>query len=65
MMALPPLRRIVERGYGSSVLECGHVVTTPHHPSLRTRCTVCLPLAERQAYIAKKKQKRHILVGQC
>jgi hypothetical protein len=55
---LPPLRRITERGAGSSVLECGHVVNTPHNPnSLRARCATCLPLAARLHYLKSLKRK--------
>lgn len=51
---MPPMRRVVERGAGSSVLECGHVASTPRANTLRVRCLTCLPLAERRRYIALK-----------
>lgn len=67
-MKLPPLRRVVTVGAGSSHLECGHIVsTTPRMwaaarkaiPTIvRARCKLCLPLAERLEYIeAKRKAK--------
>jgi hypothetical protein len=53
---LPPLRRIMMRGAGSSILICGHVCNTPHNPkTLRVRCTTCLPLVERLRYLKLKR----------
>lgn len=52
---IPPLRKIVERGAGSSKLECGHVANTPRWNTKRVRCTTCLPLSDRQAYMAKNR----------
>jgi hypothetical protein len=52
-----PLRKLVERGAGSSTLECGHVVDSPSWHTKHVRCAICLPLAERLLWLKKLKRK--------